>query len=77
MRKTKEQVKNCLTSDLRNMIYEAQDKNFDEAIIFDFFSEILLDADVESEIIVDVLESVEFGELGKCKARNIKVNEGW
>lgn len=75
--KTKEEIKNCLSSDLLNLIYEFHSGNITEEIIYGYFSDFLLDADVESKIIVDVLEGVEFGDLGKEQARYIKINEGW
>ena len=75
--KTKKEIENCLISDLSNMIYEVQSGNVDMEMIFGFFSEILLDAEVDSKIIVNVLEQENFGNLGKEHARYIKVDEGW
>lgn len=77
MKKTKEEIENCLTSNLQNMIYELEVGNIDENLIYDFFSEILLDANVDSHIVVNVLERSNFGTSGKEAARYIKVNEGW
>lgn len=77
MKKTKEEIENCLTSNLQNMIYELEVGNIDENLIYDFFSEILLDANVDSHIVVNVLERSNFGTSGKESARYIKVNEGW
>ena len=75
--KTKQQIENCLISDLQNMKYEVQSGNVDMEMIFGFFSEILLDAEVDSKIIVNVLEQKNFGDMGKEYARYIKVDEGW
>jgi len=77
MIKTIEQVQNCLHSDLRNMLYELEAGTINKEMILDFFSEILLDANVDSRIIVHVLEGKDFGQEGKDAARNIKVDEGW
>jgi hypothetical protein len=73
--KNKKQIENCLTSELRNMISEYKLGTLNESIIFNYFRNFLLDANVDSEIVVNVLEN--FGELGKEEARNIKVEEGW
>jgi len=75
--KTKVQVENCLSSDLSNMILEFNNKSLDDESIYGYFSKILLDANVDSEIIVDVLERKSFGELGKDEAMHIKIVEGW
>ena len=71
----KDEIENCLRSELRNMITELEDNNLSEEGVYEYFSQFLLDAKVDSEIIVNVLE--DFGSLGKEKARNIKVSEGW
>jgi len=75
--KTKKEIENCLISDLQNMVYEVKLGNVDIEMIYGFFSEILLDAEVDSKIIVNVLEQENFGNLGKEHARYIKVDEGW
>ena len=77
MKKTKKQIENCLTSDLQNLIYEFQLGTLTEEIIYGYFSDFLLDAEVDSTIVVNVLEQVNFGALGKEAARYIKVDEGW
>ena len=77
MIKTIEQVQNCLHSDLRNMLYELEAGDINKEMILGFFSEILLDANVDSRIIVHVLEHKGFGQEGKDAARYIKVDEGW
>lgn len=75
--KTQKQIviENCLFSDLSNMISELKHGGLNEELILQYFSDFLKDAKVESEIIVNLLEY--FGDLGKGKARNIKVEEGW
>jgi len=75
--KTQKQIENCLASDLQNLIYEFQLGTITEEILYGYFSDFLLDAEVDSKIIVNVLEQVNFGELGKEAARYIKVDEGW
>jgi len=77
MKKTPKEIENCLTSDLQNLIYELKGGQLTEEILYGYFSDFLLDADVDSRIIVNVLEQVNFGALGKEAARYIKVDEGW
>jgi hypothetical protein len=75
MTKTKQQIENCLVSELRNMVSEHQLGRLTEELIYNYFRNFLCDAEVDSRITVNVLE--QFGELGKEEARNIKINEGW
>jgi hypothetical protein len=75
MRKTKQQIENCLVSELRNMVSEHQLGALTEELIYNYFRNFLCDAEVDSRITVNVLE--QFGELGKEEARNIKISEGW
>ncbi len=75
MAKTKQQIENCLVSELRNMISEHQLGTLTEELIYNYFRNFLCDAEVDSRITVNVLE--QFGELGKEEARNIKISEGW
>jgi hypothetical protein len=77
MIKTNKEIENCLTSDLQNLIYEFNSGILTEEILYGYFSEFLLDANVDSKIIVNVLEQINFGELGKKQALSIKINEGW
>lgn len=75
--KTKIEIQNCLTSNLSNMVNEFKLGTLTEEDIYIYFSSFLIDANVNSLIVVNVLESEEFGELGKQQALSIKVNEGW
>ena len=75
--KTKKEIENCLTSDLRGMIYELETGFIEREDVFRFFVDILRDTEVDSKIIVKVLEGESFGTLGKEFARYIKVDEGW
>jgi len=77
MKKTKEQTENCLTSDLQGMLYEMEAQTLYQADLFRFFADVLLAANVDSEIVVNVLERPQFGNLAKEIARSIKVDEGW
>ena len=43
--------------------------------IFHHFRNFLIDSNVDSRIVVNVLE--QFGKLGKEEALNIKITEGW
>jgi hypothetical protein len=77
MKHTNKEIENCLTSNLQNLIYEFKSGTLTEELLYGYFSEFLLDANVDSKIVVNVLEQVNFGELGKDAARAIKINEGW
>jgi len=77
MKHTNKEIENCLTSDLQNLIYEFESGNLTEELLYGYFSEFLLDANVDSKIVVNVLEQVNFGKLGKEQALSIKINEGW
>lgn len=73
--KTKQEIENCLVSELRNMISEFQLGTLTEELLYNYFRNFMCDAEVDSEITVKVLE--QFGTLGKDEARNIKISEGW
>lgn len=75
MVKTKQQIENCLVSELRNMISEQERGVLTEELIYNYFRHFLLDAGIDSRIVVNVLE--QFGELGQEEARSIKMWEGW
>ena len=75
--KNQKQIENCLASDLNNMILEFELNRLTKESIFEYFVDFLLSANVDSEIIVNVLEKEQFGNLGKDEARDIKVSEGW
>jgi len=75
MIKTKQQIENCLVSELSNMVSEYKLGTLTEELIYNYFRNFLCDAGVDSRIAVNVLE--QFGELGKEEARNIKIIEGW
>lgn len=75
MPKTNKQIENCLVSELRNMVSELKSGTLTEELLYNYFRNFMCDAEVESEITVNVLE--QFGELGKEEARNIKISEGW
>ncbi|MFW6225566.1 MAG: hypothetical protein ACOC3V_01240 [bacterium] len=73
--KKSEIIQNRLSSELWNMVAEFKNNTLTEEGIYNFFSIILRDADVDSRIVVNVLER--FGDLGKQEALAIKINEGW
>ena len=75
--KNQKQIENCLASDLNNMIFEFELGRLTKESIFEYFVDFLVSANVDSEIIVNVLEKEQFGNLGKDEARDIKVSEGW
>ncbi|MFA5586043.1 MAG: hypothetical protein WDA02_05795 [Saccharofermentanales bacterium] len=71
------EIENRLYSDLSNMVLEFQSGQLTEELIYNYFKLFLSDANVDSEIIVNVLENDRFGKLGKEEALSIKINEGW
>ena len=73
--KTNKQIENRLVSELRNMILELQNETLTEELLYNYFGIFMCDAEVDSQITINVLE--QFGELGKKEAKNIKINEGW
>jgi hypothetical protein len=75
--KKQKEIENSLSSELNNMITELELGHLSKESIIGYFTEFLLDAKVDSEIIVNVLERDQFGDLGKEQARYIKVEEGW
>lgn len=77
MKYINKQIENSLISNLSNIIAEFKLDRLTEQDIYNFFKHILIDANVDSEIVLNVLEDVRFGQLGKEEARNIKVDEGW
>ena len=77
MNKTPEQKRNCITSELRNMVMEADQKNLTAEDVLSYVSTILIDSGYDSIEVVKILEQPDFGEEGKEQALSIKVNEGW
>lgn len=75
--KTKNQIENCLSSELSNLVSDFKLGTLTEEDLYMYFSTMLTDAEVDSKIVVNVLGRQEFGELGKNQALSIKVNEGW
>ncbi len=75
MKKTQKQIENCLVCELSNLISEFKNETLTEDGIYNYFRNFLCDSEVDSKIIVNVLEY--FGELGKEEARDIKIYEGW
>lgn len=75
--RTQKQIENCLKSELGNLKDEFKLGRLTEADLYSYFSSMLIDAGVDSQIIVNVLEDQRFGELGKEEALCIKINEGW
>lgn len=73
--KQQQQVENCLVSELRNMVSELKLGTLTEELLYNYFRNFMCDAEVDSQITVNVLE--QFGELGKDQARSIKIAEGW
>jgi len=75
MKNTPQQIENRLFSELSNMVYDMESDKLTMEGIFNYFRNFLIDSNVDSQIVVNVLEK--FGKLGEEEARNIKVTEGW
>ena len=75
--KTQKEIENCLASELSNMIDEFKLDRLYEELIVDYFITFLLDAEVNPDIIINVLQRKEFGQIGKDAARSIKVELGY
>lgn len=73
--KTKEQIKNCLSSELSNLMYEFEFGSLTKEELIRYVSTMLIDAEVDSEMIVSVIDKL--GEEGKEVAHEIKVDVGW
>ena len=65
-------TKNRIISEITQMINDV-----DVETILISISSILITAGIDSKEVVDILESKDFGELGKEVALQIKINEGW
>ncbi len=68
---------NKISSEVESTINDIQkdDFVFSQSELLNFTSRILNGANVDTDIIIDVLE--QFGEAGKYEATAIKVNEGY
>lgn len=77
MGKTQKEIQNCLISELRNMVSEFETGQLTEDGIYNYFRNFMCDAEVDSQITVNVLEDESFNDLAKEEARNIKIYEGW
>lgn len=71
----KQEIENCLTFELESVISDFNSGILTSESILEYFSRMLLDSNVDSKIVVRVLEK--FQEHGKEIALGIKVNEGW
>lgn len=71
------QIENCLASELLNMLSEFNMGSLTKETILNYFSTFLLDSNINSDIVINVLERKEFGEEGKQEALAIKVNLGY
>lgn len=75
MKKTDKEVENSVSSELKNLIHDFNNQTLTEEILLNYISIILRDANVDSKIVVNILER--FGDIGKYEALCIKINEGW
>lgn len=75
MPKTKEEIQNCLSSELFNLMYEFESGMLTKEELLRYVCSLLIDAEVDSESIVYVLDKL--GDEGKTISTEIKVNEGW
>jgi len=72
---TDKQIENCVTSELRNLMSEFELGTLTKETLISYVGTMLLDAQVDSRIIVKVLDK--FGKEGKDMSMCIKVTEGW
>jgi len=77
MKKTLLAIKNSVHSDMSNFLSEFKSGELDTESFLAYCANILLSADVDSDVVIDVLESPTFGQEGKDIARNIKVVYGY
>ena len=75
MKKTDKEVENSVSSELKNLIHDLNNQTLTEEILLNYISIILRDANVDSKIVVNILER--FGNIGKYEALCIKINECW
>jgi hypothetical protein len=75
--KTATEIKNCLVSDLTNMISELEGGNMTKETLIDGITEMLDDAGLDTDILIKVLEDKRFGELGKDKSMAVKISYGY
>ena len=71
---TDKQIENCVTSELRNLMSEFELGTLTKETLISYVGTMLLDAQVDSRIIVKVLDK--FGKEGKDMSMCIKVTEG-
>jgi len=70
-------IKNLLISELEGFISEFNLGTLTEKDIYQYFSNILISANVSSDMVVSVLEDENFNKIAKEVALGIKINEGW
>jgi hypothetical protein len=70
-------IKNLLISELGGFISEFNLGTLTEKDIYQYFSNILISANVSSDMVVSVLEDENFNKIAKEVALGIKINEGW
>ena len=75
--KSDQEIINCLVSELSNLIFDFKSNTLSEADLYNYFRNFLEDANIDSRIIVKVLEDERFGDLAKDEALSIKIDEGW
>lgn len=54
--KTKKEIEKCLTKELRNLVNELKSGSLTEEYIYNYFRLFLTDAEIDSQIVVNVLE---------------------
>lgn len=75
-KKTNKEIENCIVSELSNLVSEFELGELTKEGLFSYISTILIDADVDSSIVINVFEEGRFGEEGANEAMGIKVRQG-
>jgi hypothetical protein len=79
----RQKIVNSVSSEIDLLLSECvhkYDPNYHEVspeIILHHVRKILQYAKVDSKIIVEILESGDFGEIGKMQSTYLKIEEGW
>jgi len=68
-------VANRIYNELSSLLYDLESGTLTSLYLLDYIAEILMDANVNSKCVVDILEK--FGDIGNEIATGIKIREGW
>jgi hypothetical protein len=77
MPKTLIEIRNCLISDVSNMMDELENGTLTSDGLLSYFTEIMEDAGIDTDVIIGVLEKPCFGKAGQEEAHGVKVRWGY